>query len=336
MKRISELAGVTQSTASRILNRNANYKYADETVRRVFELARENGYRTSQLYRSIFTGTTKSAGVISYPGGFYAEINHGIHDRLLENGYATVMGINVNDYDDPANSVEEKIIHRLNEHRVDGFILRPTLDNATDEHFREIISMNVPLITFDRKVNSQYADFVGSDNLAGGRIAAAYLADLGHGNIVQFAGNQNVSSYRDRASGFETELIRRGCNIQTATFNDDNELCQKCKLLFSRKIFPTAIFCADDIRAAIIYSELNKLKLRIPGDVSVIGFGNSDMGEYLQPKLTTVDQKPYQLGLAAADLFLKRVAEPSNQKHKQQSIYIDVKLLERDSCRAIK
>ena len=150
LKKVSELAGVTQSTACRILTRNPDYSYAEETVRRVFRIAREQGYRTNQIYRSVFTGRTMSAGVITSTGSFYSEIVRGIHDRLLEHGYAVVMGINVEDYDDPASSSEEAIIRRLNEHRVDGFILRPTRDDATDEHFREIIDARVPLITIDR------------------------------------------------------------------------------------------------------------------------------------------------------------------------------------------
>lgn len=333
LKSISEQAGVTHSTASRILNNNNSYKYSDETVRRVLQVAEERGYRTNQLYRSVFSGKTNSAGVISTMGTFYSKINKGIHDRLLEDGYATIMGINDKDYDNPDNSLEEKIIHRLNEHRVDGFIMRPTLDNATDEHFREIIRAQIPLITFDRKVNSKYADFVGSDDIQGGRLAAVYLSDLGHRNIVQFAADQQVSSFRNRASGFETELIKRGCNIQTASFKTMEDLSEKCILIFSRKEHPSAIFCSCDAHAARVYRELSKIGLSIPEDVSVVGYGNTEECKYVNPELTTIDQRPYQIGLTAAELFLKRLEEPLGTKHNQNEIYIDVDLVERNSCR---
>jgi DNA-binding LacI/PurR family transcriptional regulator len=334
LKQVSELAGVTQSTACRILNRNSDYSYAEETVRRVFRVAREQGYRTNQIYRSVFTGKTRSAGVVTSVGGFYSEAVRGIHDRLLESGYAVVMGINVRNYDDRVASEEEAIIRRLNEHRVDGFILRPTRDDATDEHFREIIDARVPLITIDREVNSQYADYVGSDNVAGGRIAAGHLADLGHTSVVQFAGNQQCSAYRERASGFETEMIERGCNVQTATCRGVDEVRQKCGLLFKRRDRPTAAFCAQDSYAAAVYEVLLTMGLGIPEDVSVIGFGDDMLGEHLRPKLTTIDQHPYRIGVKAAELFLSRVDGPSDKKRRRHAVIVDVDLVERDSCRA--
>jgi LacI family transcriptional regulator len=271
--------------------------------------------------------------LITRAAGFYGELNRGVHDRLLQDGYATIIGINDQDYDDPGDSVEEKIIHRLNEHRVDGFILRPTLDNATDEHFREIIDMHVPLVTFDRKVKSDYADFVGSDDVAGGRRAAIYLSELGHRNVVQFAADQRVSSYRDRTMGFEAEMIERGCTIQTIFCDTPENIAQKCRLIFTRASHPTAVFCSSDQLGAIVIQELKKLNLTIPDDLSVMGYGNEHMGEYLEPKLTTIDQRPYEMGLAAAELFLERMQEAPGKTHKKRTILIDVDLIERESCR---
>ena len=334
LKQVSELAGVTQCTASRILNRNPKYRYAEKTVERVFKIAKENGYRSSQLYKSLFSGKTKSAGVISSNEGFYTRITRGIHDRLLESGYATVMGLNSNDFDDPQNSLEKKVIHRLNEHRVDGFIMRPTLDNATDEHFKEIIDMNVPLITIDRKVNSEYADYVGSDNCKGGKLAAQHLLKLGHKNIIQFTGNQTCSAFKERASGFENELIEQGVIPQSVTCESD--MIKKCKLIFSRKEHPTAVFCSSDAIAGEVYKVLKELGLKIPDDVSIVGFGDQIFAKYFDPLLTTIDQQPYQIGMKAAELFIKRIEEESSKEHKHKEVLVDVKLIKRGSCRALK
>lgn len=331
LKKVSELAGVTQCTASRILNRNPNYNYAKETVDRVFKIAAENGYRTSQLYKSLFSGKTKSAGVISPNTGFYSKIAKGIHDRLLENGYAIVMGINSKDYDDPENSTEKKIIHRLNEHRVDGFIMRPTLENATDEHFKEIIDMKVPLITIDRIVNSEYADYVGSDNINGGKIAARHLLNLGHTNIVQFAGNPSCSAFRERATGFEEELIENGCIPQQLTCDSLYDTTKKSNLVFSRDNYPTAVFCNNDSMAGEVYKTLHELGIRIPEDVSIIGFGDEIIGNYVTPQLTTIGQQPHLIGIKAAELFIQRLNDDPDQKHQRQKILVDVELIERES-----
>jgi LacI family transcriptional regulator, galactose operon repressor len=335
LKQVSELAGVTQCTASRILNRNPKYRYAEKTVERVFKIAKENGYRTSQLYKSLFSGKTKSAGVISSNDGFYTRITRGIHDRLLKSGYATVMGLNSNDFDDPQNSLEKKIIHRLNEHRVDGFIIRPTLDNATDEHFKEIIEMNVPLITIDRKVNSKYADYVGSDNTKGGRLAAQHLLKLGHTNIIQFNGIQTCSAFKERASGFENEIIVQGVIPQSITCENNDDMIKKCELIFSRKDHPTAVFCSSDALAGELYKLLNKFNLKVPDDVSIIGFGDQIFAKYFNPLLTTIDQQPYEIGVKAAELFVERIEEEADKEHQHKEVLVDVKLIKRDSCRAI-
>jgi len=332
LRRVSELAGVTQCTASRILNKKPGYNYADATIRRVFETARECGYRTNQLYRSVFTGKTKSAGLITAPGTFYSEISLGIHDRLLTDDFAILLGLNCNDFDTPSASIEEKIITRLNAHRVDGFIIRPTLDDATDKHFQEIIDLELPLITIDREVVSNYADHAGSDNVEGGRMAARYLSDLGHSNIVQFVIQQQCTTFRNRALGFESELLERGCLVQTATGANLEEIKHKCRLIFSRPKRPTAIFCGNDTQALVIYTELEKLNLRIPDDVSIIGFGNEECGKLIKPGLTTIDQNPYLIGKSAAELFLQRIEEVCKPDRKRQVCYIALKLVERNSC----
>jgi len=329
---LSEIAGVTKCTASRILNRNKNFKYAEATVKRIFKIAEENGYRTSQLHKSLFSGKTMSAGIISTnSGSYYSNITRGIHDRLLENNFATLIGINTNNFDDPLDSTEKKVIHRLHEHRVDGFILRPTLENATDKHFKEIIDMKVPLVTFDRKANSEYADYVGSDNEAGGGLAARHLLDLGHINIIQFAGNPACSAYRERSAGFEDELIKQGHIPQTVTCNSNN-ISAKSEAIFSSKNYPTAVFCHTDAMAGEVYKVLHKLGLKIPEDVSIVGFSNQSCANYLIPELTTIDQQPYKIGDKAAELFLTWINEDPEEKHQQQEVLIDVQLIKRDSC----
>jgi LacI family transcriptional regulator len=335
LKRVSELAGVTQSTASRILNQNPKYKYAEETVKLVFDVARENGYRTSQLYRSVFTGKTKSVGVITSIGSFYNEIVGGIHDRLLKDDHAILMGINNRDYDDDLESIEQQIISRLNRQRVDGFILRPTADDASNAHFKDIIDMNVPLITIDRKVKSPFADYVGSDNVSGGKKVAEYLAELGHTNIVHFAGPGSVSSYRERATGLESELIKRGCIIQTISHCSLAEYQEKCKMLFSRENRPTAAFCSNDNFAKVVYEVFRGLGLRIPEDVSVIGYGNQEVCDLLSPKLTSVDQAPHEIGVKAAELFFERSEKMESEKRTPIEVLVDVAIKERESCKRI-
>lgn len=336
LKEVSRLAGVTQCTASRILNKNPNYSYSKATQERVVKIAEENGYRKSQLYKSLFTGKTNSAGVIIPVGEFYGKIVEGIHDELLKHNYALVMGLNQNDYDNPNNSIEKKIIHRLNEHRVDGFIMRPTFDNATDEHFKEIIDMQIPLVVVDREVSSTYASYAGSDDFKGGRLAASHFIKLGHTKIIQFSGNPLHSAFRNRAQGFEDELIKNGVFPQTVNANISKEkIFERCMIIFSQKDHPTAIFCGNDLIAQIVYEALEELRVSVPNEVSIIGFGNVTLSNCLRPKLTSIDQQPYRIGVNAAKLFLERVDDNDTIDRNPKREYSEVLLIERESCKKL-
>jgi LacI family transcriptional regulator len=336
LKKVSQLAGVSQATASRILNNNPNYSYAQETIDKVVKISEENGYRTSQLYKSLFGGKTMSAGVIFPSKGFYNDIIQGIHDRLLESGHAMVMGFNQNNMDNPENSVEKKIIQRLNEHRVDGFIIRPTFDNATDEHFQAIIDTEVPLVTVDREVKSSYADYVGSDDEKGGRLAAQHLLGLRHKRILQITGSLGCSTFNDRAVGFEEAMVDKGLIPQTMNLRgawEDFE--KKIKLIFSKAERPTAVFCATDGIAQQIYKTLSDMGLQVPNDVSVVGYGDLDLGQYIFPNLTTISQFPHKMGVEAAKVFLDRIDSPDRGDGDRKRVLVDVELVERGSCRSL-
>ncbi len=333
LKKISAAAGVTPSTASRIINNIPGYNFAPATVEKVLAVAERFGYRPNQLYRSVFSGRTQSVGLLMPLGNFYCEVARGAHDRLLEDGFASLMGINAQDFDNPSDSNEMRIIRRLLEHRVDGFIMRPTLDGATDMHFQEIIGLGLPLVAVDRRVNSSYPDFVGSDDIAGGRLAADYLLNLGHRDIVHLTGDLQCSSYCDRAMGFEQEVLERGGNLQTIIGGDDGEV-QRIRLLFGREKRPTALFVRDDGHAMRAAEVLQDMGLRIPGDVSIIGYGNDPGGTYFRPHLTTIEQYPYRIGCRAAEVFLERLREGVG--HVRREIMLPVELVERGSCRALR
>ncbi len=335
LKDLGQLAGVTPTTASRIINAKPGYTYNPVTIQRVLELAKTHGYRPNQLGRSVFGGRSMSAGVIMPSYDFYSRVILGVHDRLLDSGYAAVTGFNENDFDDPAKSIERKIIHRLLEHRVDGFIMRPTLDNAGNEQFEEILKLKLPLVVIDRTVSCERADSVGTDDVAGGRLAARHLLELGHKRIVQFVGDLQVNPLHDRAEGFEQEIMERGLGLQTVMLRDPKDSLLKVRQVFSRNIKerPTAAFFWNDFAAVGAYDALAELGLRIPRDVSILGYGNLHLGNYLRPRLSTIEQEPYQMGCKAAEIFLERLE--SRAEGPGRKILLPVKLLQRESTAAI-
>jgi LacI family transcriptional regulator len=183
MKSVAEKAGVSQSTVSRILA--GQRQYATKTVDRVLAAAEHLKYRPNSLVRGILTGRTRCVGVmVPASSRFYGPMVEGIHDAMCEADH--VMSITWSKRSLPVadDTTELALIHRLVEQRVDGIILRPTCDEATQAYFEEIWQRRLPRVAVDRDLPGARADFVGTDDDAGAAAAAGHLLGLGHRHLA--------------------------------------------------------------------------------------------------------------------------------------------------------
>lgn len=334
LKKIALEAGVSIMTVSRALNGTGSV--APETAERIRAIAKKHKYRPNLLIRGIQTGRTKNIGII-LPAeiGFYTKVLEGIHDHLLNNGYTIQLSLIKQDLGEEAVRQEHEQILRLLDLRVDGMILRPVNDNASDLYFKEVAERHVPLITLDRRLEKAHCDFVGSNDAAAGEQAARYLLSKGHRHILLVATGDTVSTGRDRRDGFAA--IARTCTDVTLTIINENDfhyhepdaeeaLCNHPEI--------TAAFCINDLLAAGLYKTAAKLGRRIPEDLSVLGFGNLEIGNYLMPSLSTFDQHPLQLGRTAAEQLIQRMKiDSANTQPASRLIPAD--LIERDSLRSL-
>ncbi|RMD77815.1 MAG: LacI family transcriptional regulator, partial [Lentisphaerae bacterium] len=247
MREISRIAGVNQSTVSRILNgTSGKYKYAEETVRRVKEIAKSLGYRPNRLVHGVFTGKTFAIGVIVPPSDFYRRILQGIHDKLLEKHYACILGWNRHNIEEQGNSNQEELIQQMLEHRVEGIILRPTIDDASDQEFLSVHNAGVPIVAVDREIPYVKADFVGSDDLEGGKQALQYLVEKGHTRIIHVATPMSISSISHRRQGFLDAAVNYECSIQTVPCNH-KKVEERLAPILARIEPPVAVFCEISI-----------------------------------------------------------------------------------------
>jgi LacI family transcriptional regulator len=304
MKTIAEEAGVTLTTVSRILN-NKGGKYADKTKERIFEIADRLKYRPNALVLGMQSGKTGTAGVmIPTSEWFYSQIVAGIHEVFLDNEILMLLDWNSRSINKKDDTLERRIIHQLVDRRVDGIILRPTCEEFERSYFEEIWERDIPLILVDREMANVSTDFVGTDGEAGGRAAADYLISLGHRSMLFIGAGEQVSTSRRREDGFR-KIMSESPNACCKTI-DIADAAETLPTMLSRTDRPTAVFCYNDPVAEQILPVLQELGLSIPGDISLLGFGNEQSGN-CPVALSTFDQHPQLIGKTAAEIYLERV-----------------------------
>lgn len=334
IKQIAEASNVSMTTVSRVLRGQG--EISDATRARVEAAARKLKYRPNLLVKGIQTGRTQTIGVLLSPeDAFLGHILGGILDTLSEADHAPIVLRTRKDSLGYHGLTELEQIHRLVDRRVDGVILRPVEDAASDDYLKEIWERDLPLIAVDRQLPYSHADFVGSDDRDGAQQAAEYLLNLGHRRLGHISGPIFTSTGRDRHEAFlETIAQCPGAICHTRedlTFAQGYTQAIELLKLPNR---PTAIFAGNDLIAEGIYRAVSELGLKIPQDLSVVGFCDMAFARWMQPMLTTIRQDGVLIGQRAAELMVQRVSGEL-EKDEVQAIRVATKLIVRESTAAI-
>ena len=313
---IAREANVSRVTVSLILA--GKDQTSEATRKRVLEVAKRLQYRPNLLVQGMQTGRTYAVGVI-VPASmhFHGQIARGIHDELVTCNFVPIQL-----WVDPATdtkATELEQIHRLVDRRVDGIIIWPADVSVPDVHFREIWQRNIPLVTVDRETTT-HADHVGTDEERGGRLVAEHLLALGHKRTAYVTFPIKSGNVWRRGQAFIKAMEAGGgkCDVIAGRTEDLGEPVHE---LLGRPNRPSAIFTATDPMAMKVYSAAARLGLRIPQDLSVVGYADFPFAADLVPPLTTVKQDPYQIGRLAAEVLLDRILSraPSDAPRRMHS-----------------
>ena len=233
---------------------------------------------------------------------FHTQIAKGVHDELVAADFVPIQL-----WTNPRTHTKEaelEQIHRLIDRRVDGMIIFPIDVSVPDVHFQEIWQREIPLVTVDRETTT-HADHVGTDEESGGRIAAEHLLSLGHRHVVHLTPSRTGNFLR-RGQSFVKTMEKAGATVDTVVAPSD-EMATPLREALSRSPRPTAVFAALDPIAIKAYSAAAELGLKIPQDLSIVGYADFPFAPDLPPPLTTVKQDPYQMGRQAAQVLLDRI-----------------------------
>lgn len=309
LKNIADDTGFSITTISRVLQKKGEIGL--ETRKKVLASAEKLGYRPNLLINGMRTGKTKTIGVIMpVDEGFFSDIIRGIHDSLIQKDYVPILIWPSSD-----GNNEKEQIHRLIEHRVEGIIIRPMEDEAKKDHFNEIYERGIPVVTVDRQLTYVDFDYVGSDDYLGASMATRLLISLGHKRIGHLQGPQFASPAKLRRKGFEDSVAKsRG----VSGIVSENELftydVSEASDFLRKNPDVTAVFAANDLAAASVFAAATGLGLKIPQDLSVIGYGNLTFGQWMNPSISTVNQFPYEIGENAVELLFKQISKKTEKK----------------------
>jgi len=334
LRQIAEASGVSVSTVSRVLLDRQNV--SPKTRQRVVDVARRFKYRPNLLVRGMQTGQTGTIGVLLYPGeSFAAQMLVGIHDALAASDRAPLL-LWTDRGDDAGDRPSELAqIHRMLDRRVDGIILSPIVDAASDDYLKEVWDRGIPLVAVDRELPHTHADFIGCDDRMLGRIAADALVDAGHTRLGHIAGPDFTSTGRHRRAGFVDRAVERLSTPPRVVVEPSFAHGKAAALqLLDGPDRCTAVFAANDRLATGVYEAADQLGLSIPDDVSVIGAGAFDFGRWLRPRLATIDQRPREIGKEAVRVLLGRLAS-DEQSADAIRLRLEPRLVPGDSIRPV-
>ncbi|MGB9593341.1 MAG: LacI family DNA-binding transcriptional regulator [Anaerolineae bacterium] len=329
IKDIARAAGVSHSTVSRALADSPLVK--DETRERIKRIAQEMGYSPHALARSLVTRRTQTVGVVvtTIADPFVSEIVRGLEETGQNHGYTIIL---CNSNAEPRR--ELAAVKALREKRVDGIIV--TASRIGDLYLPLLEDFGVPIVLINNQQTGKYVYSIGTDDLRGGQIATEHLLSLGHTRIAYIASPNNVNSSQARMDGYRAALEAAGIAFDPALVADGDgrpaAAMRATEHLLSRGVRPTAIFCYNDMTAIGTIRALKRMGIRVPDDISVVGYDDIPIVEYLDPPLTTIRQRKYDMGCMAMDMLLRLL----NGAADVQDVTIEPTLVVRESTSAPK
>jgi DNA-binding LacI/PurR family transcriptional regulator len=301
IKDIARSAKVSHSTVSRALNNNPRVK--SETVERIRRIAEQYGYRGSAIARSLATSRSMTIGVVvtTIADLFAAGVVSGIETVAGDHGYSVFLA---NSNADPER--EMRVVRTFEERRVDGIIVTASRVGAL--HLPLLSRMNVPIVLLNNQHPSEFAHSVMIENFSAGYEATKHLVELGHRRIGYIGDRNGRQSDTERFGGyrqaldagnlaFQPQLVQYGSATPESGMETMDALLQLAEP-------PTAVFCYDDMTALGAMRQIRAAGLRVPDDISVVGFDDLSIVQFTEPPLTTIRQPMAEMGRLAMTAML--------------------------------
>ena len=330
---VANLAGVSQSAVSRVFTPGASASL--QTADKVRKAAAELGYRPNSLARAMVSGKTGIIGLVVayFSNQFYPEAIEKLSKAMQERNYHLLVFMTSKTEGDVSEVVAEIL-----DYQVDGIIAASVA--LSSDLSKRCTSAGVPVVLFNRTQDDNSFSSVTSQNYAGGRKVAEFLLASGHQRISYIAGWEGASTQRDRQAGFVDALIEKGHRLWSHEIGNFvmGDAQKATRKLFAKGLEqgPDAIFVANDHMAIAVMDTLrSELGIKVPEQVSVVGYDDVPAASWPSYDLTTVRQPTNRMVSATVDLLLGQIENPAEFSIHPQRIEIDGPLIIRGSTRPL-
>lgn len=316
---VAKIAGVSPATVSRVMNGTANVD-ADKR-QRVYEAIKQTGFVPNEVARSLYKKSAKLIGLIipSITNLFFTELADSVEKAADKSGFRVVY------YNTDNNPDKEKMaVGMLKSMNADGIII-----TSNNEELIDVIDKSgLSVVMIDRNMSSESTyTLITSDHYYGGRLAAECLIDSGCKQIVCIRGEQSISSARERFSGFSDVCQENGmdaCYIDCEhdfTFEEDI-------VAAIRDVSPKAdgIFACNDMMTLSVYKQLTQKGIRVPQDISIVGFDDVMLSKLVTPEITTIAQPIDKMGRMAVKLI-------TGEQISQKAVVYKPELIKRETTK---
>lgn len=329
LKDVSRVSGFSVTTVSRALN---GYDDVNEATReKILTIAKELGYSPNILARSLVKKQSKTIGFLvtdlkreSVKDNFMFETLCGVSDQLTKFDYEFVL------LSTTTSKQKNKTYSQMcAERQLDGVVIQGL--KRDDPYLLEAVQSKVPCVLVDIPIEGVNTGYVTSNQLESAKQAVRYLLRLGHRHVAFMNGSPHAYVSTVRYDAYRQVLQENGIEARDdyVLNGDFQELASKEVALPFLLNHPevTAIFCASDVMALGVLQATRELGLNVPEDLSIIGFDNILLSQYVSPPLTTIGQQPYEMGRAAAEMVV-HIVEGKNVPHEK---FVNNQLVLRES-----
>ncbi len=332
LKEIAETLGISITTVSKALK---DYPDVSKSTRKaVIALAEELNYTPNSFAVNLRTKESKTIGLIipEVVHHFFSNVINGIIAEAEKQGYLVII-LQSNE----SLELEKKQVALLINKRVDGIIMSLSNESNNDFHIREILRKEIPFVQFDKISKLIQSSKVIINDQKAAMDAVQHLIDRGCKKIAHIRGPENPQNAIDRFLGYKKVLEKNGISY-------DSKLVYTCKnvtfeegMQFAKQIIEEhpdvdGIFVITDLVAVGVLSYFNEIGISIPEQVAIIGFSNWFMSRVITPKLSTVDQPSYEMGVVAFDLLLEEmICRKDGKAFSPRTIELETSIIERDS-----
>ena len=325
IKDVAKLAGVSTATVSRVLADKPHVR--PEVKEQVRAAVATLGYRPNRMASNLRKQTSNVIGLLvsDIRNPFFTAVARAIEDEA----HARQMNVFLCNTDEDIEK-ERHYLNTLLAENVAGIILSPTQESV--EAFQFLLDSDTPVVSIDRRIEGANIDSVLSNNVQSAQLLTEYLLDKGYERIVAVLGLQNSTTGRERMLGYQQALQQRGVvldpDISTYVQPRENQGYEFVKALLAQKAKPDAILTGNSRLTVGAVKAIQEAGLRIPEDIALAGFDDTNWMPHLGPGITVIAQPTHEMGKTAAELLFMRMAD---EERPSREVVLKGKLIVRKS-----